>query len=345
MNRFIRLTESAFKKNMTNHFNKYLHYKKRVDEILSGSVNKQIPETLYDPLKYVLNSGGKRIRPILIIYSCEAAGGKPEDALNAGVAIEMLHNFTLVHDDIMDNADTRRGSPAVHKKWNDNVAILTGDHLIGMAYSYLLKTRSDRLDEIVKTFTDGIIEVCEGQSFDKEFEDRKDVTLEEYMMMISKKTAKMLETSAVVGALIGNGSKELIENIRSYAANIGLAFQIQDDLLDITADETEFGKKIGGDLVEGKKTYLLIKALEVVTDEKDKIKILNIVNKTGLNPDDTAAISEIKNIYIKYGIIDSAQKEIERYTELAYRNLNNLPDGESKESLRWFAEMLMGRSF
>lgn len=345
MNRFIRLTESAIKKNMTNHFNKYLQYKKSVDEILTSSVNKQIPETLYGPLKYVLNSGGKRIRPILIIYSCEAAGGKPKDALNAGVAIEMLHNFTLVHDDIMDNADTRRGNPTVHKKWNDNVAILTGDHLIGMAYSYLLKTRSERLDEIVKTFTDGIIEVCEGQSFDKEFEDRKDVTLDEYMMMISKKTAKMLETSAVVGALIGNGSKELIENIRSYAANIGLAFQIQDDLLDITADETEFGKKIGGDLVEGKKTYLLIKALEVVTDEKDKIKILNIVNKTGLSPDDTEEISVIKNIYIMYGIIDSAQKEIERYTELAYMNLNNLPDGESKESLRWFAEMLMGRSF
>ncbi|HMS33972.1 MAG TPA: polyprenyl synthetase family protein [Ignavibacteria bacterium] len=330
---------------MTNHFNKYLQYKKSVDEILSNSVKKQIPETLYDPLKYVLNSGGKRIRPILIMISCEAAGGKPGDALNAGVAIEMLHNFTLVHDDIMDNADTRRGNPAVHKKWNDNVAILTGDHLIGMAYSYLLKTKSDRLDEIVKTFTEGIIEVCEGQSFDKEYEDRKDVTLDEYMMMISKKTAKMLETSAVVGALIGNGSNELVENVRNYAANIGLAFQIQDDLLDITADETEFGKKTGGDLVEGKKTYLLIKALEAVTDEKDKIKILNIVNKTGLSPDDTAAISEIKNIYIKYGVIDSALKEIKKYTELAYRNLNNLPDGENKESLRWFAEMLMGRSF
>ena len=330
---------------MTNHLNKYLQYKKSVDEILSGSVKKQIPETLYDPLRYVLNSGGKRIRPVMIMFSCEAAGGKAEDALNAGVAIEMLHNFTLVHDDIMDNADTRRGNPTVHKKWNDNVAILTGDHLIGMAYSYLLKTKSDRLDEIVKTFTEGIIEVCEGQSFDKEYEDRKDVTLDEYMMMISKKTAKMLETSAVVGALIGNGSNELVENVRNYAANIGLAFQIQDDLLDITADETEFGKKIGGDLVEGKKTYLLIKAMEVVSEKKDRSKILNIVNKTGLSPDDTEAISEIKSIYNNYGVIESAQKEIERYTELAYSNLNNLPDSESKENLRWFAEMLMGRSF
>lgn len=323
----------------------YLKYKKRVDEILSESVSKSIPETLYSPLKYVLNSGGKRIRPILIIFCCEAAGGNPEDALNAGVAIEMLHNFTLVHDDIMDNADTRRGIPTVHKKWNENVAILTGDHLIGMAYSYLLKTKSDRLDEIVKTFTEGIIEVCEGQSFDKEFEERKNVTSDEYLMMISKKTAKMLETSAVVGALIGNGGKVLLENIRNYAANIGLAFQIQDDLLDITADETEFGKKIGGDLVEGKKTYLLLKAMESVSGESDKSKILNIVNKNGLNADDTDKISEIKNIYIKYGIIDSAQKEIEKYTKLADKYLNTLPEGESKDRLKWFSGMLMGRSF
>ncbi|MBK8550767.1 MAG: polyprenyl synthetase family protein [Ignavibacteria bacterium] len=129
---------------MTNHYDNYLHYKKRVDEILSHSIEKQKPESLYEPLRYVLTGGGKRIRPMMVIFSCEAYGGKPEDALNAAVAMEMLHNFTLVHDDIMDNADTRRGSQTVHKKWNENVAILTGDHLIGLAYSYLLKTNSDK---------------------------------------------------------------------------------------------------------------------------------------------------------------------------------------------------------
>ncbi|MBK8550766.1 MAG: polyprenyl synthetase family protein [Ignavibacteria bacterium] len=205
------------------------------------------------------------------------------------------------------------------------------------------KFRQD--SEILKAFTEGIIEVCEGQSFDKEFEERKDVSLDEYIMMIRKKTAKMLETSAIVGALIGNGNTEQVENIRNYAANIGLAFQIQDDLLDITADETEFGKKIGGDLVEGKKTYLLLKAMESVTDEKDRSKIMNIVNKDGLKADDIDRIAEIKNIYIKYGIIDSAQKEIEHYTKLADKYLNTLSEGESKERLKWFSGMLMGRSF
>ena len=330
---------------MTNHYETYLKYKSRVDEILSNSLEKRKPESLYEPLKYVLSGGGKRIRPMMVIYACEAAGGKMEDALNASVAIEMLHNFTLVHDDIMDNADTRRGNLTVHKKWNENVAILTGDHLIGLAYSYLLKTRSDNPEKILNAFTDGIIEVCEGQSFDKEFEERNNVTLGEYIMMIRKKTAKMLETSAIIGALIGNGNDEQVENIRNYAANIGLAFQIQDDLLDITADETEFGKKIGGDLVEGKKTYLLLKAMEVVNDENDKLKILDIVNKNGLKADDTGKIFEIKNIYKKYGIIDSAEKEIENYTKLADKYLNTLPDGESKERLKWFSGMLMGRSF
>ena len=164
-------------------------------------------------------------------------------------------------------------------------------------------------------------------------------------MMIRKKTAKMLETSAIVGALIGKASDEQVENIRNYAANIGFAFQIQDDLLDINADETEFGKKIGGDLVEGKKTYLLLKAMEVVNDEKERSKIMDIVNKNGLIADDTEKILEIKNIYTKYGIIDSAHKEIENYTKLADKYLNTLPEGESKERLKWFSGMLMGRSF
>jgi geranylgeranyl diphosphate synthase, type II len=330
---------------MSNHHDVYLKYKKKIDEILSVSIKKLKPETLYEPLKYVLNGGGKRIRPIMVIFACEAAGGKVEDALNASVALEMLHNFTLVHDDIMDNANTRRGRETVHRKWNENVAILSGDLLIGLAYSFLLETKSKHLSEIIKTFTEGIVEVCEGQSYDKEFEERNDVSPEEYMMMIGKKTAKMLETSAVVGALIGGGSDEQINSIRNYAANIGLAFQIQDDLLDISADEDEFGKKIGGDIVEGKKTYLLLKAMEVVNDDKDKIKISDIVNKSGLKQMDTEKILEIKNIYNKYGIIESAQKEIQRYTKSADKYLSKLPDGEHKERLKWFSEMLMGRSF
>lgn len=330
---------------MQNHSDAYSYYKNRVDGILASTINKKEPRTLYDPLKYILEGGGKRIRPMMVIFSCEATGGNPEDALNASVALELLHNFTLVHDDIMDNADTRRGRKTIHKKWNDNVAILSGDHLIGLAYTFLIKTNTKRLNEIIDAFTEGIIEVCEGQSYDKEFEVRKDVTLEEYLMMISKKTSKMLQTSAVVGALIGDASSEQIVNIREYAANIGLAFQILDDLLDIMANESQLGKKIGGDLVEGKKTYLLLKAREVINDKKDKEKIENIIINNGLEKAAEDKIIEIKNIYEKYGVIKSANEEIVKYTILADRHLNTLPDGEAKERLKWFSKMLMSRSF
>jgi geranylgeranyl diphosphate synthase type II len=330
---------------MKNYSGDYNRYRLKIDEILNASVKKNSPFTLYDPLKYLLGSGGKRIRPVLLIFSCEAAGGKMEDALNAGAAIELLHNFTLVHDDIMDCSDTRRGRQTIHKKWNENVAILSGDHLIGMAYTYLLDTKSDRLSEITKIFTEGIIEVCEGQSYDKEFEERKDVTVGEYLMMIGKKTAKMLEISAVIGAIIGNAGRDLTENFKVYANNIGIAFQILDDLLDINSTEAELGKRIGGDLVEGKKTYLLLKAAETVSDKNDLSRIRQIISDNGLKNPDDKSILEIKNIFQRHGIIDDAKKEIEKYTLIADSHLNSFPEGESKDRMKWFSNMLMSRSF
>lgn len=330
---------------MTDHYRVYTDYKNKIDDVLSNAALNEAPSSLYDPIRYILQNGGKRIRPVLVMFSCEVFGGNADDALNTAVAMELLHNFTLVHDDIMDNADTRRGLETIHKRWNSNVAILAGDLLIGLAYSYLLKTGCVNLAAIVKAFTEGVTEVCEGQGYDKEFEERKTVTIPEYIEMIRKKTAKMLETSAATGALCGGANGEQVSNIREYAANIGLAFQIQDDLLDINADETEFGKKTGGDLIEGKKTFLLLKALENVTGKDDMDKIEKIVNENGLKPGTQEQISEVKNIYHKYGVIESAQKEIENYTKLAGKYLDTLPDGVHKERLRWFSEMLMGRSF
>lgn len=330
---------------MYNHSGIYSAYKKKIDEVLSQQILKEHPATLYEPLKYLLSGGGKRIRPVLMIFCCEAAGGKMEDAVYASAAIELLHNFTLVHDDIMDNADTRRGKETLHKKWNDNVAILSGDHLIGMAYMNLIKTNSGRLNEIVSSFTEGILEVCEGQSFDKEFEIRKDVRLSEYLMMIGKKTARMLETSAEVGALIGNGSDEIIHDLKKYASNLGIAFQILDDLLDINASQEELGKKIGGDLMEGKKTFLILKALELVKEENDLQKIKSVIDNNGLKPGDENDILEIKNIYERSGVIEFAENEIEKYTSLADKHLNTVPDGEMKERLKWFSSMLMSRKF
>ncbi len=325
-----------------NHSDIYNAYRKLVDSELENVIKPGGPRSLYDPVKYILDSGGKRIRPVLLMFACESAGGSADAALNAAVAIEMLHNFTLVHDDIMDNADSRRGIKTIHKKWNENVAILAGDQLIGLAYSQLLKTDSIRIKEIVEVFTEGIIEVCEGQSFDKEFEKSADVSIPEYLMMIRKKTSKLLEASALIGAIIGGASKESLISFRDYALNIGLAFQIRDDLLDIAADEIEFGKKIGGDIIEGKRTFLILKAVEVVNHIPDRKKILSVIEGKIA---DSATINSIREIYEKYGIMNLARKEIEKYTKAADDCLNSLPQQYYRDRLKWFSEMLMGRSF
>lgn len=236
----------------------------------SSYAKDKYPHSLYDPVNYIMSGGGKRIRPLMTMIACETFGGSAEDALDAAVAMEILHNFTLVHDDIMDNADTRRGRDTVHKKWDVNSAILVGDELIGLSYRSLLKTESVRIAEVVRAFTDGVIEVCEGQALDKEFETNDNVSLNDYLLMIRKKTAELLKTSAVVGAIIGNANSHEMESINSYSENLGLAFQIQDDLLDVTAVESEFGKKIGGDILERKKTYLYVKSLEILSGDEKK---------------------------------------------------------------------------
>jgi geranylgeranyl diphosphate synthase type II len=324
--------------------NKYNDYKRLIDDKTSSFIQKNEPVTLYKPLKYILNGGGKRIRPVLLLFSCEAAGGNPLDAVNAAIAVEILHNFTLIHDDIMDNADSRRGKETIHKVWDSNVAILAGDNLVGLAYESLLKTQSADISKVVKEFTTGIIEVCEGQSFDKEFEIRKDVTLTDYMMMIDKKTSKLLETSAAIGALIANANPDEYDALKLFARNLGLAFQIQDDLLDILGDEKKFGKKIGGDIIEGKKTYLLLKAIELVDKEPDKSRVLKIVSDSGIRPGFEKEIENIKKIYSDYGVIKEAREEIEHYTKEAENYLSVFRNNEAKEMLKWFSRMLLGRS-
>jgi len=328
---------------MNKYEERYNSLKARVDEKVNTFITKSLPETFYSPLKYALSGGGKRIRPMILLFSCEAAGGDFTSALDAAVAVELLHNFTLIHDDIMDNADKRRNIDTIHKKWDNNIAILAGDGLNALAYRSLLKTNSPRIEEITKVFTEGIIEVCEGQSYDKEFESRKNVSIEDYMLMINKKTAQLLVASAVIGVLIGGGDKEMIKTIEKYSENLGLAFQIQDDLFDIMADERTFGKKIGGDIREGKKTYLLIKALETINDPSDRAVLESIIQNQGLNKDEE--ILKVKHIYEKTGIVKSALSEIERYTLKADEYLNTLPDSEEKRQLQWFSGMLLNRSY
>lgn len=312
---------------------------KQVERILNRSLSGRKPENLYSPAYYIIESGGKRLRPMLVLLSAKAAGGKYSDAYYGGAAVELLHNFTLVHDDIMDNAEKRRGRLTLHVKYDNHTAILAGDSLLAVAYENLLRDSNGNSKEIFAYFTRGLVQVCEGQSLDKEYETRQTIGLKEYIGMIQKKTAAMLEMCCTLGAYLGNGSPEVVKALSAFGRNIGIAFQVQDDLLDITADELEFGKKIGGDLIEGKKTYLLVKALEKAKG-RDKELLKALIRSKGIKP---GKVSEYKKLYEKLGVIEDAREEIKKYTGRALRSLNVLKNSEDREIFKWLAERLIKR--
>lgn len=320
---------------------KYQKYRSIIDQKLRTAIRKTEPISLYEPTKYVLAASGKRIRPLLILLSCEAVGGTANQAIHAAVAIEILHNFTLVHDDIMDNASSRRGRATVHTRWDPNIAILVGDELVAVAYRELLKTQSRAIAHVADVFTEGVVEVCEGQSYDKEFETVNHVTLNDYLLMISKKTGKLFSVSSEIGALIGGGTDREVRALRAFGTSIGRAFQIQDDLLDIVADEKEFGKKIGGDILEGKKTFLLIQAYERAAGADKKI-IRAIMNKKGISP---KHIPLVKEIYERTGVIDIAKQWIDRDIRQASLHLQKLRDTPARSMLYWFSEMILNRQY
>ncbi|GJQ64092.1 MAG: polyprenyl synthetase [Melioribacteraceae bacterium] len=309
---------------------------KRFNELL----DEQKPASLYEPCRYIITSGGKRLRPFLVLISAKAAGGEFNNAYNAAVAVELLHNFTLVHDDIMDKADLRRGRETVHIKYGLNPAILSGDNLVAIAYKNLILDCKRNTIDILNEFTNGLIEVCEGQSYDTDFETTESVTLDEYLLMIRKKTAVMAMMCCKVGALLATDDKKHIEALGDFGINLGMAFQIQDDLLDIMADQEKFGKKVGGDLVEGKKTFLYIRALEKA-DKADKEKLLEVTRNKGI---DWNQVEEYRQLYIKLGVIDDAVSEIKKYTENALGSLNRLPASEAIETLKWLANALIKRA-
>lgn len=322
-----------------NYVSLYESERKKINKILSTAFKNRTPESLYEPGSYILNSGGKRLRPLLVLLSARAVGGKFTNAYNSAAAVEMLHNFTLVHDDIMDNADKRRGKLTLHKKYNNNTAILVGDSLLSIAYEYLLKDCNGNTKQVISAFTQGLIEVCEGQSLDTDFESRKNVSLSEYIGMIKKKTAAMAEMCCRIGALLGGGSKSQVNALGSYGSNLGIAFQIQDDLLDISADEEKFGKTIGGDLVEGKKTFLFLEALEKSKGEQRK-KLLKVIERKGIRRNQ---VPTYKQIYEELGVLDDARKEIKSYTKKALKAINLL-DEENKKIFRWLADSLIHRT-
>jgi len=324
----------------SNNFLKFYEKQRSiVDKRLLKSVGNRKPDSLYEPSYYILQGGGKRLRPILLLFSTDSVGGKFSDAYNAAVAVELLHNFTLVHDDIMDNAEKRRGRLTLHKKYDVNTAILSGDSLLSIAYEYLLKDCKNKCKEVVAAFTEGLVRVCEGQSLDKDFETTRDVSLNDYISMIRKKTAALSEMCCRVGALLGNGTKRQVEALASYGRNIGIAFQIQDDLLDIIGEESKFGKKIGSDIVEGKKTYLFIKAF-LKAKGKDKDYLYGLIKNRGAKK---YQVTKFKKIYKSLGILEDAKKDVTKYSNKALSSIKTLHE-DKQEFFRHLTASLTKRS-
>lgn len=314
----------------------------QIEETLHSLFAFRRPDSLYHPITYLFEGGGKRLRPILTMVAAGAVGNNPNDALQSGVAMEILHNFTLVHDDIMDKSPIRRGRETIHKRWNESAAILSGDVMIGVAYNLIITSSRlmPRFDDILSAFTHGLVEVCEGQAIDLDFQHQASVTMDEYIDMIERKTARLLEMSAAIGGLVGNGTFEQNEALKKYALHLGIAFQIQDDLLDLTAKQHELGKFIGQDIVEGKKTYLIIRATEKATSEEHCSLLQRFYDEKGLAGE---AIEQMKVMMDELDVFLDAQDEVNRQLEISCSALEALPKNYYTSMLEWLTTIVNER--
>jgi geranylgeranyl diphosphate synthase type II len=324
---------------------RYKVLKKLIDRRLASVVPRVMSRDLFQGSRYVLTAPGKRVRATLLLVCCEAVGGSIRDAIDAALAIEMLHNFTLVHDDVMDNAPSRRGRATVHVRWNLSNAILVGDVILGLAYRTLLRKPRRQAQRITHLFTEGFVAVCEGQALDVQFEHLRRVSEEDYYRMIDNKTGRMIATATELGAVIGNGSPSRVSALKRFGTHIGRAFQIQDDLLDVAGDETELGKAVGGDIVEGKKTYLLVKALERVRGSDRDTLSRSMTRRPRDQREKRRLISNVTALYERSGALDAARQQIESETAAGLRALQTLPQTNARSMLQWFAGKLVQRTF
>ena len=309
-----------------------------IEEALARLTFDQPPRSLFDPITYTLSLGGKRIRPALALMACDLFGGKNEDVLQPALGLEVFHNFTLLHDDLMDEADRRRDKPTVHKLWNPNVAILSGDAMLICAYQLVAKANDKAILEL---FSRTALEICAGQQYDMEFESRSDVTEEEYLEMIRLKTAVLLACALKVGAMIGGASTADADALYDYGIHIGLAFQLQDDLLDVYGDPKTFGKNIGGDILCNKKTFLLINALSVASEEQRQVMEDWMARKTY---DAQEKIAAFTNLYNELSIRDLTERRIEDYYRIANEDLARLSIApETLSVLKGTCDRLMKR--
>lgn len=308
---------------------------------LEEKIQSKEPASLYDPIYYILGLGGKRLRPILTLMAAEAFDDDYEKALNAALSIEIFHNFSLIHDDIMDAAPLRRGQPTVHEKWDVNTGILSGDAMLIMAYQLFENYEALVLQDLAKLFSKTALQVCEGQQYDMDFETKDEVSVAEYLKMIEYKTAVLVGAAMKMGAIVALASKADQDHIYEFGRLLGIAFQLQDDYLDAFGDPESFGKQVGGDIIENKKTFLYIKAVEFSEDD-DKLQLQHLF---GINPSDaTDKIDTVKQIFQTSGAADAVRKEIEHYTNEAFAVLEalSIPQGK-KDALRTFGNNLMNR--
>lgn len=309
-----------------------------IEEAIARLEFNQPPRSLFDPITYTLSLGGKRIRPALALMACDLFGGKNEDVLQPALGLEVFHNFTLLHDDLMDEADRRRDKPTVHKLWNPNVAILSGDAMLICAYQLVAKANDKAILEL---FSRTALEICAGQQYDMEFESRSDVTEDEYIEMIRLKTAVLLACALKVGAMIGGASTADADALYDYGIHIGLAFQLQDDLLDVYGDPKTFGKNIGGDILCNKKTFLLINALSAASEEQRQVMEDWMARKSY---DAQEKIAAFTNLYNELSIRDLTERRIEDYYRMASEDLARLSVApETLSVLKGTCDRLMKR--
>ena len=312
---------------------------KSVNAYLANLKYERKPKGLYEPIEYVLSMGGKRVRPVLMLLSYNMYKDNPETILSSACALETYHNYTLLHDDLMDNAEIRRGHETVHKKWDANTAILSGDSMLVLAYERMAQCPKEKLAEVLSLFTETALEIGEGQQYDMEFENRTDVKEAEYIEMIRLKTSVLLACAVKMGAILADASAEDAENLYKFGEQIGLAFQLQDDFLDVYGDPAVFGKAIGGDITSNKKTFMLINAFNHATAEQ-KAELSKWIAATDFDANEK--ITAVTRIYNEIGIDRMAKEKIEFYFEESKRYLErvNLPEERKRELVSYTNDMM-----
>lgn len=314
-------------------------YTASIEKALKAFNLPDSPANLYEPLTYFLQIGGKRMRPVLTLMAADAFSGKFEHAIPAALAVELFHNFTLIHDDIMDEAPLRRGNQTVHTKWNQNIAILSGDVLFVKAFQEIAKQDSSVIKDLLTVFNKTAIEVCEGQQMDMDFESRNDVSIDEYIEMIRLKTSVLLGCALEMGAIVAGANEQDKRQIYEFGQHIGIAFQIQDDILDLYADPEKFGKQVGGDVIANKKTLLQLKALELANlDQKNRLNYLSVEKDLAFK------VNEVRNLFDQLGVKEEARKLMDEHYQFAINAIKQTSLSETQmEPLLALAAYLMER--